>query len=139
MLNLLDFVMNVLCFTSNIVQIVYSIYMNRVLQEILNKDAWVDLEAALAIFDVVNIYFALLYLLMATSLIKTLVVWMPQTFGIFMAILGQLFTRKGLMVIVVAVTLSALANCFIGVTLGPYFNHFNRANYVNQRSAVMIS
>ena len=74
-LNLVDFVMNVLCFLSIIFKLIYSNYVNTFMKSALEKDEWIEFYRPLLLFDVVNNIDSFLYMLMAVSFIKTLVFW----------------------------------------------------------------
>jgi len=66
-LNLLDFAMNVLCSLQVILVFAYSSFMAPVLDEMLEKKEWIDHSTEVFLFDLLNSFQALLYILMAIS------------------------------------------------------------------------
>ena len=66
-LNLLDFAMNVLCSLQVILVFVYSTVINSKMEELGNEEKFADIDTPLLLFDLLNSFEALLYLLMAIS------------------------------------------------------------------------
>lgn len=70
--------MNVLCTLQVIFVFVYSSIIESEMEAIENKDGFANIDTPLLLFVLLNSFEALLYILMATSQIKTLVFWLPN-------------------------------------------------------------
>ena len=70
--------MNVLCTLQVIFVFVYSSIIESEMDAIKNKDGFANIDTPLLLFVLLNSFEALLYILMATSQIKTLVFWLPN-------------------------------------------------------------
>lgn len=139
MLNLLDFAMNILCSLQVMFVFVYSAYVEVEMKELEDDDAFVELSTILLLFDLLNAFQSLLYILMAVSEIKTLVFWLPGTFRIVVDLFGYLISCQTALIMICAMILSTLGNTFLSVTLGPYFLNFYRSDFLGVRSSVVIS
>jgi len=85
--------MNVLCSLQVILVFVYSIVIETAMDSMSEKDEFADVETPLLLFDLLNSFESLLYLLMAISQIKTLVFWLPDTFRIVVELFAFLLNR----------------------------------------------
>ena len=135
----MDFTMNMLCFCSYITKVFYSGYMRIVLEQAQQTDDFYKFGMALDIFDAINLFDAAIYVLMALSVMKTLVFWQPDTFKVFIELLGSLLSRQTTMMVLAVVLMSLMTNFFISLAIGTNFYGFSSTLFVSIRSACLIS
>ena len=123
-MNLLDFIMNVLCFGSIIVKLVY----DGVVQQEMDiayetaKDDFIDMSASLDFFDIVNSIDSFLYMLMALSFMKTFVFWIPSIFKIFTDLLGTFFNAQTGYTFIIIISIGTGGTFMLANALGPFVN-----------------
>ena len=119
-MNLVDFIMNVLCFMSIITKMIYSNYMKDFIAHALEKDEFVDFENPMTFFMIVSYVDSFLYVLMAVSFIKTLVFWKPDKFRIVIDMLGKFFGSTTFYTVLMSQTLSTVGTYLLANALAAF-------------------
>ena len=138
-LNLIDFIMNVLCFFSIIVKLVYDKVVTKDEIAAYETDGFVDFSISLNFFDIVNSFDSFLYLLMALSFMKTFVFWIPSVFKIFTDLLGTFFNAQTGYTFIVIISLGTGGTFMLANALGPFVNGMFDMRQLTIRSMVMAS
>ena len=105
---MIDFIMNLICFLSVMMKLIYSEYVDRFVTAALLKDEFIDFKTPLMLFDLVNNIDSFTYILMAVSFIKTLVFWKPDEFRIVTDMLGKFFSLTTLYTMIVSRSMATL-------------------------------
>ena len=113
--------------------------MTVVIEKAVKTDDFYNFATALNLFDAINLFDSAVYILMALSVMKTLVFWQPDTFKVFIELLGNMLSRQTTMMIAAVVLLSIMANFFVSLAIGPNFYKFESTLFVSIRSACLIS
>ena len=133
--------MNVLCFGSIIVKLVY----DGVVQQEMDiayetaKDDFIDMSASLDFFDIVNSIDSFLYMLMALSFMKTFVFWIPSIFKIFTDLLGTFFNAQTGYTFIIIISIGTGGTFMLANALGPFVNGMFDMRQLTIRSVVMAS
>ena len=137
-LNLVDFAMNTLCFSSIFVKLTYFTYIGAELDIALNEDKYADFSTALFFFDSLNNIEAFQFLLIAISFVKTLVVWLPATFKLVSDLLGRFFNRQSLVILLLAVAFATVGTALLGAALGPFVRGFQDVRSMTTRAVILV-
>lgn len=100
---------------------IYSSYADEMIASARAKDEVFQLETLLYFFDVINNFDSFIYLLISTSFVKVLVLWIPGIFRVFSDMLQQFFDVSTLAVILLSQLVGFLMAFLISLSLSSNF------------------